>query len=250
MAILPVEEIEATIRPPVGAPPRFWAVLLRNRKFILGATVFLGLLVLAIVGNLVIGAGARRTGAYLPNLSPGDKTLLGTTSLGQSVAAQWTQALPNSMQVGLIAATIGTVVGGLLGLVSGFFGGKVDAVLRVLIDVFLSVPSLLFLILIASLLKQTSVLSMALIIGLFAWSWPARAVRSQALTLKERPFVNIARLSGMSDIEIVVREILPHMLTWLGANFLNAFISAILAEPGLAVLGLGSQRGVSLGVRR
>jgi peptide/nickel transport system permease protein len=248
MAILPVEEIEATIRPPVGAPPRFWAVLLRNRKFILGATVFLGLLVLAIVGNLVIGAGARRTGAYLPNLSPGDKTLLGTTSLGQSVAAQWTQALPNSMQVGLIAATIGTVVGGLLGLVSGFFGGKVDAVLRVLIDVFLSVPSLLFLILIASLLKQTSVLSMALIIGLFAWSWPARAVRSQALTLKERPFVNIARLSGMSDIEIVVREILPHMLTWLGANFLNAFISAILAESGLSVLGLGPQRDMTLGV--
>ncbi len=248
MAILPVEEIEATIRPPVGAPPRFWAVLLRNRKFILGATVFLGLLVLAIVGNLVIGSDARRTGAYLPNLSPGDKTLLGTTSLGQSVAAQWTQALPNSMQVGLIAATIGTVVGGLLGLVSGFFGGKVDAVLRVLIDVFLSVPSLLFLILIASLLKQTSVLSMALIIGLFAWSWPARAVRSQALTLKERPFVNIARLSGMSDIEIVVREILPHMLTWLGANFLNAFISAILAESGLSVLGLGPQRDMTLGV--
>lgn len=248
MAILPVEEIEATIRPPVGAPPRFWAVLLRNPKFVLGGTVFLGLLILAIIGNVVIGAGARRTGAYLPNLSPGDTSLLGTTSLGQSVVAQWTQALPNSMQVGLIAATIGTVVGGLLGLVSGFFGGKVDAVLRVLIDVFLSVPSLLFLILIASLLKQTSVLSMALIIGLFAWSWPARAVRSQALTLKERPFVNIARLSGMSDIEIVVREILPHMLTWLGANFLNAFIAAILAESGLSVLGLGPQRDMTLGV--
>jgi len=248
MAILPVEEIEATIRPPVGVPPRFWAVLLRNPKFVLGGTVFLGLLILAIIGNVVIGAGARRTGAYLPNLSPGDTSLLGTTSLGQSVVAQWTQALPNSMQVGLIAATIGTVVGGLLGLVSGFFGGKVDAVLRVLIDVFLSVPSLLFLILIASLLKQTSVLSMALIIGLFAWSWPARAVRSQALTLKERPFVNIARLSGMSDIEIVVREILPHMLTWLGANFLNAFIAAILAESGLSVLGLGPQRDMTLGV--
>src|SRR6476620_5876865 len=118
MAILPVEEIEATIRPPVGVPPRFWAVLLRNPKFVLGGPVFIGLLILAIIGNVVIGAGARRTGAYLPNLSPGDTSLLGTTSLGQSVVAQWTQALPNSMQVGLIAATIGTVVGGLLGLVS------------------------------------------------------------------------------------------------------------------------------------
>lgn len=248
MAILPVEEIEETIRPAGGAPPRFWTVLLANRKFVLGATIFLGLLALAVIGNLVIEPAARRTGAYLPNLHPGDKTLLGTTSLGQSVTAQWIQALPNSMQVGLIAATIGTVAGGLIGLISGFFGGKVDAVLRVFIDVFLSVPSLLFLILIAALLKNTSVLSMALIIGIFAWSWPARAVRSQALTLKERPFVNIARLSGMSDLEIVVREILPHMLTWLGANFLNAFIAAILAESGLSILGLGPQRDMTLGV--
>lgn len=248
MAILPVEEIEETIRPAGAAPPRFWTVLLANRKFVLGATIFLGLLALAVIGNLVIEPAARRTGAYLPNLHPGDKTLLGTTSLGQSVTAQWIQALPNSMQVGLIAATIGTVAGGLIGLISGFFGGKVDAVLRVFIDVFLSVPSLLFLILIAALLKNTSVLSMALIIGIFAWSWPARAVRSQALTLKERPFVNIARLSGMSDLEIVVREILPHMLTWLGANFLNAFIAAILAESGLSILGLGPQRDMTLGV--
>lgn len=248
MAIVPVVEVEETIRPEIGAPPRFWTLLLRNPKFVLGATLFLGLLVLAIIGNLVLGPAARRTGAYLPNLAPGQTSLLGTTSLGQSVLAQWTQALPNSMQVGLIAATIGTVAGGLIGLVSGFFGGKVDAVLRVLIDVFLSVPSLLFLILIASLLKTTSVLSMALIIGIFAWSWPARAVRSQALTLKERPFVNVARLSGMSDLEIVIREILPHMLTWLGANFLNAFIAAILAESGLSVLGLGPQRDMTLGV--
>ncbi|HEV2109549.1 MAG TPA: ABC transporter permease, partial [Thermomicrobiales bacterium] len=154
---------------------------------------------------------------------------------------------PNSMLVGLIAATLGTAIGAILGLVSGYFGGKVDAVLRVLIDVFLSVPSLLFLILIASLLRGVGVTSMALIIGMFAWAWPARAVRSQALSLKERPFVRVARLSGMSDLEIVVRELLPHMLTWLGANFLNAFIAAILAESGLSILGLGPQREMTLG---
>lgn len=245
MAILPMEEIAP---PVVRKQQRFWRVLLANRKFTIGATIFLALLVVALVGSLVLDPAERRTGAFLPNQPPGANAILGTTSLGQSVAAQWIQALPNSMQVGLIAATIGTLAGALIGLVSGFFGGKVDAALRVLIDVFLSVPSLLFLILIASLLRETSVLTMALIIGLFAWSWPARAVRAQALSLRERPFVNIARLSGMSDFEIVVREILPHMLTWLGANFLNAFIAAILAESGLSVLGLGPQRDMTLGV--
>jgi peptide/nickel transport system permease protein len=89
---------------------------------------------------------------------------------------------------------------------------------------------------------------MALIIGIFAWAWPARAVRSQALSLKERPFVQVANLSGMGDFEIIGRELLPHMMAWLGANFLNAFIAAILAESGLSILGLGPQQEMTLGM--
>ncbi len=236
------------VQPRHAAHRGFVTILLGNRKFVVGAAVFLTLLLAALVGSLTVEPNERRTGAFPARRAPGAAAILGTTSLGQSVAIQLTEAIPNSMQVGLIAATIGTVFGALIGLTSGFFGGRTDAALRVLIDVFLAIPSLLFLILIASLLKGVSVTTMALIIGLFAWSWPARAVRAQALSLKERPFVRIARLSGMSGIEIVVRELLPHMLTWLGANFLNAFIAAILAESGLSILGLGPQRDMTLGM--
>lgn len=245
MVAVPVEDL---IQPPIIAPRGFARILIGNRKFTLGMVVFLGLTALALVGGLTVDPAERRTGAVPARQAPSAEALLGTTTLGQSVAIQWTQAVPNSIQVGLIAATIGTVIGAIIGLISGYFGGKVDAALRVLIDVFLSVPSLLFLILIASLLRGVSVPTIALIIGLFAWAWPARAVRSQALSLKERPFVRVARLSGMSDIEIVVRELLPHMLTWLGANFLNAFIAAILAESGLSILGLGPQNEMTLGM--
>ncbi|HET6317131.1 MAG TPA: ABC transporter permease, partial [Chloroflexota bacterium] len=143
--------------------------------------------------------------------------------------------------------TIGTVIGATLGLLSGYFGGKTDAALRVLIDVFLAVPSLLFLILIASVLRGLGVASIAVIIGAFAWAWPARAVRSQVLSLKERPFVQVGLLSGLSGIEIVWSELMPHLLPWLGANFINAFIAAILTESGLSILGLGSQRDTTLG---
>jgi peptide/nickel transport system permease protein len=174
--------------------------------------------------------------------------LLGSTSLGQSIVAQLFQAIPNSMLVGLVAASIGTTLGALVGLTSGYFGGKIDAVLRVLIDVFLSVPSLLFLILIASLLRGVGVPVMAFIIGMFAWSWPARAVRAQVLSLKERPFVQVAKLSGLSGVEIVWGELMPHLLPWLGANFVNAFIAAILAESGLSILGLGPQQDMTLGM--
>lgn len=245
MAAVPVEEL---VEPPVAVRRRFAGTLLRNRKFVAGATVFLALTLTAVVGGLLVEPAERRTGAFPARQAPGVEAILGTTSLGQSVAIQWTQAVPNSIQVGLIAATLGTVIGALIGLVAGYLGGKVDAALRVLIDVFLSVPSLLFLILIASLLRGVSVPTMALIIGLFAWAWPARAVRSQALSLKERPFVQVARLSGMGSLEIVGRELLPHMLTWLGANFLNAFIAAILAESGLSILGLGPQGEMTLGM--
>jgi peptide/nickel transport system permease protein len=87
-----------------------------------------------------------------------------------------------------------------------------------------------------------------LIIGIFAWPSPARQVRAQVLSLKERGFVQVARLSGMGGMEIVVRELMPHMIQWLGANFVNAFIAAVLAESGLSILGLGPQREMTLGM--
>lgn len=244
MAVVPVAELVQT---PDIAGQGVLATLFSNRKFAVGTVIFIIMLATALIGGLFVDPAERRTGAVAARMAPSAEAILGTTSLGQSVAIQWTQAVPNSIQVGLIGATLGTLIGAIVGLLSGYFGGKLDAVLRVLIDVFLSVPSLLFLILIASLIRGVSVTTMAVIIGLFAWAWPARAVRSQALTLKERAFVNVARLNGESEIEIVGRELLPHMLTWLGANFLNAFIAAILAESGLSILGLGPQREMTLG---
>jgi peptide/nickel transport system permease protein len=102
--------------------------------------------------------------------------------------------------------------------------------------------------LIAALVRGLGVTAMALIIGIFAWPSPARQVRAQVLSLKERGFVQVARLSGMGGMEIVIRELMPHMIQWLGANFVNAFIAAVLAESGLSILGLGPQREMTLGM--
>ena len=227
------------------------SMLLGNRKFVWGAGVFLAIALAALIGAQFVDAAMRRTGAYPPKLAPSFESpalWMGTTTLGQSVAVQWTQAVPNSMLVGLIAASIGTAVGAVIGLIGGYFGGRIDSVLRIIIDIFLSIPSLLFLILIASLLKGVSVVEMAFIIGAFAWAWPARAVRSQTLSLRERPFVRVAKLNGEGDLEIVLRELLPQLLPWLGANFLNAFIAAILAESALSIIGLGPATETTLGI--
>jgi peptide/nickel transport system permease protein len=242
MAVAPVTEAVGESRKGV-----IWE-LLRNPKFAGGGAVFLAMVLTALIAGMLIDPSLKRAGSFPPRLPPGEGTLLGTTSLGQSVAIQLTEAIPNSVLIGIIAATVGTLLGALIGFVSGYFGGKVDAVLRVLIDVFLSVPSLLFLILIAALVRGVGVTTMALIIGAFAWPSPARQVRAQVLSLKERGFVQVARLSGENGMEIIILELMPHMFQWLGANFVNAFIAAVLAESGLSILGLGPAREMTLGM--
>ncbi|MCL4858321.1 MAG: ABC transporter permease [Caldilineaceae bacterium] len=245
MTVAPMQESVVEARP---TGEGFVARLFRNPKFSVGAIIFLFLALVAIIGGLAIDPSQRLTGAFMPRQPPSAGLWLGSDSLGRSIFIQLLEAIPKSMQVGLIAATLGTLLGALIGFVGGYFGGVVDAVLRVLIDVFLSVPSLLFLILIASLVRGVNVQTMALIIGVFAWAWPARQVRAQVLSLKERGFVEVARMSGMGGLEIIGRELMPHMFQWLGANFVNAFIAAILAESGLSILGLGPQREMTLGM--
>jgi len=223
-------------------------MLFFNRKFLVGSSIILLFIVVAIIGLTVTPQDLRRAGAMPPRLPPGVGGLLGTDSLGRSVTLQISEATLKSLQVGLIAATLGTVLGAVLGFTSGYFGSWVDALLRVLIDVFLSVPSLLFLILIAALVRGVDVPVMAIIIGAFAWASPARQSRAQVLSLKEREFVRLAHLSGLSNFQIIFGELIPNMLPWLGANFVNAFLSAVLAESGLSLLGLGPQREMTLGM--
>ena len=242
MAVVPLQEQITE-----GRRGLFWE-LLRNRSFTTGAIIFLTMLLGALIAGLFIPPELKMSGSFPPRQPPLQDTLLGTTALGQSVAIQLTEAIPNSILIGLIAATVGTILGALIGFTAGYFGGWIDAVLRMLIDVFLSVPSLLFLILISALVRSVNVVTLAIIIGAFAWPSPARQVRAQVLSLKERGFVQLAQISGMGGMEIVVRELIPHMAQWLGANFVNAFIAAVLAESGLSIIGLGPQRQMTLGM--
>ncbi len=185
---------------------------------------------------------------YPNNLGASGEHWLGTTSVGQDVFWLLIEAVHNSLLIGLIVATIGTVVGVLVGLLAGFAGGTLDRVLMIITDTFVVIPSLPILIMMTSLMKGSStILVMALVLGLFAWAWPSRQIRSMALTIKERDFIHTARFSGESTMQIVVTEILPFALSWSLSNFMNATLSAIGSESSLAVLGLSPGNLVSLG---
>ena len=176
--------------------------------------------------------------------------ILGTTALGQDIFWLFIEAVHNSLSIGLIVAALGTVVGVLVGLIAGFVGGTLDRVLMVITDTFVVIPSLPVLIMMTSLMKGSSgstVIMLAIVLALFAWAWPSRQIRSMALTMKERDFINTAKFSGEGTLQIVVTEILPFALTWSLSNFMNATLSAIGSESSLAVLGLSPANLVSLG---
>lgn len=186
--------------------------------------------------------------SYPKRLNPTWEHWLGTTSMGQDVFWLLIEAIHNSLTIGLIVACIGTVVGVFVGLLAGFSGGILDRVLMVVTDTFVVIPSLPILVLMTSLMKgSATVILMALVLGMFAWAWPSRQIRSLALTIKERDFIHTAWFSGEGTIQVVVTEILPYALTWSLSNFMNATLVAIASESSLAVLGLSPANLISLG---
>lgn len=190
----------------------------------------------------------RSWNAVPRNLQPSGQHLLGTNNLGQDTFWLLTAAIQNSLMVGLIVATLATAIGVLAGLLAGFVGGMLDRILTLLMDVFIVVPSLPILILMASLLQgRASLLLISIILVIFNWPWPARQVRSIALSMREREFINTARFSGSNTFTILTREILPYVFAWSLANFVNTVLVAIATESGLAVIGLSSLEQSTLG---
>ena len=225
---------------------KFWKNASLRLKLGLIITIFF--LILGFVVYFLPHTDPFPNNIRMKNLPPSAEHWLGTTSQGQDIFWLLIEAIHNSLTIGFIVAAIGTVVGVLVGLISGFVGGALDRILMVITDTFVVIPSLPVLIMMTSLMKGSStVIMLALVLAVFAWAWPSRQIRSMALTMKERDFIHTAWFSGEGTLQTVVTEILPFTLTWSLSNFMNATLSAIASESGLAVLGLSPGNLVSLG---
>ena len=137
----------------------------------------------------------------------------------------------------------------MLAFIAGYYRGMTDTLIRGVADIGLTVPGLLVLIIIAvSVSGGLTVNEMAIVVASLAWLNPTRTIRSQVLTLRERGYVEVARLNGMSGPEIILREMMPNLLPYLAATLVNAVSAAILASIGLEVLGLGPLESPTLGM--
>ncbi|RIK36394.1 MAG: maltose ABC transporter permease [Chloroflexi bacterium] len=211
--------------------------------------MFLALVLFWLLGPLAIDTAKANPLSAPPDMPPSREFPLGTDSTGRQLLPVLLQGTLYTLQIGLIAGSVGLLIGIILGFAAGYFGGPLDTVIRTSADVILTIPTLAVLVVIASLIKERlTPQSMAQVIALLAWMWPTRTIRAQVLTLRERPYVEIARLSGLGDSKIIIQELFPNLLPYLAASFVGAVSAAILAAVGLEALGLGPQHDPTLGM--
>jgi peptide/nickel transport system permease protein len=178
--------------------------------------------------------------------APSGDHLLGTTEQGSDVLSQLLAGARVSIVVGFAAAIISAVLGSVVGLASGYFGGWTDRILDALENWFLVIPTLPLMIVLARLLDP-SLGVLILVIGLTSWAGTGRIVRAQVLTLRERAFVERARALGAKDRYIIKTHILPNTLPLIFANTVLIVAVAILSEAALSFLGLGDPTQISWG---
>jgi peptide/nickel transport system permease protein len=235
--------------------------VLLNGKLIAGGAAIMVVVVLGLIGPYLWDVTQARIASCPLNLppfgfqppGPGFQPAqfnhpLGTESSGRDILALIITGTPNSLLVGVIAAAIGIAVGTLLGVTAGFVGGWLDAIIRIASDSIITIPSLAVLIVISSYVREIDLYSMGLLLALFAWPGPARVIRAQVLSLRERGYVQMARLSGVSTFKIMIFELLPNLMPYLAANFTGSVSANILAATGLEALGLGPSRVPTLGM--
>jgi len=221
--------------------------LFRSPSFVLGMSLFVLTLLLALIGPLLthVSANTRVGLAYMP---PSAAHWLGTDHMGVDMMSMLVQGLRSSLYVGFLAGSVATLVGTLIGLYGGYKGGLIDDLLTVGTNLFLVIPSLIVLILLsASIENGRSRTLIALIIGCTTWTWSARAVRAQASSLRNRDHVALARINGYGTFGIVFLHIMPYLLSYIFMVFILQMAAGILSEASLSMLGLGPYDSVSLG---
>jgi peptide/nickel transport system permease protein len=221
----------------------------RNPSLVIGLVLFSLLLLSSVIGRFFVNLEDARPISVAPLRPPSWELPFGSDKQGRNLFAVMVVGTPLTLRIGLIAGFIGVGFGSLLAFVSAFYGGWVDSILCGIIDVGLTVPGLMVLIVVAMMVPGgLSVEQMALVVASLAWLYPARTIRAQVLTLRERSYVQVARLSGMPGRAIIFKEILPNLLPYLAASLVGSVSAAVLASIGLEVLGLGPMDAPTIGM--
>jgi peptide/nickel transport system permease protein len=247
MSVQTEQRIVEAPAPSVPRKGRRLRTFLRNPSFIAGVSI-LGFFVLIALFADLLCPGDPQSMVASPLLWPGDDMQfpLGTDALGRDVLSQLVYGSRASLLVGVSAAAVGLAIGMLVGAPAGFFGGRTDALLMRLVELFQTMPTFLLVIVILAI-SEPSMTAIALAIGIASWPTVARLVRAQFRSLRESDFVMAARSLGYSRLRIIVQEILPNALPPVIVAASVMIANAILTEAGLSFLNMRDPNVVSWG---
>jgi peptide/nickel transport system permease protein len=209
-----------------------------------GVGIIIGFVLLAIFGPLLVGDPAAQVA--VPLQPPSWDHWLGTTGQGQDVLAQTVAGARTSLVIGVVVGLAVVAIGALIGTTAGYFGGWIDDALMLVVNVFLIMPGLPLMVIIAAYLP-TGPTTIALVLIVTGWAWSARVIRAQTLSLRDKDFVLAARVGGEPHARIIVFEILPNMTSLLASACIGATLYAIGAQVALEFLGLGDVTAVTWG---
>lgn len=212
-----------------------------NTRLAIGITI----LTIFILGSVFLPfftqVNPSAQGTYMKNMPMSWEHPLGTNTLGQDIMWFLVFSVRNSLLLGVVVSLGTNIIAVLMGLTAGYLGGWWERVMMLVTDSFITIPTLPILIILSSLIKgSASFVSIGVILVVFGWAWNARTVRSMALTLREREFINMANFSGMYRLEIILKEIFPYVYTFMIVGFINTILYVINTEAALAVIGLSN----------
>lgn len=226
----------------------FWIGFKKSKMGLAGLILFLIFLFTAIIGPSIVKYEPLNFGEVVDKLKPPNKEhILGTDDLGRDIFSALVAGSRISLSVGLLATVISMVLGTLVGLLSGYLGGRIDILLMRLTDVFLVLPWLPLMLILAALLGS-GLWNIILVIGLTGWAGTARLVRAQTLTVKERQYIERAKAIGSSNTHVIIKHILPNVFPIVFSNTILITAASILSETTLSFLGMGDSTKPSWGM--
>ena len=231
-----------------------WNLFTKSKLGLVGLCIIIFFVLMALLAPIL----PRVNSMYKPmtgfdsnvtgSVPPSRAHPLGTDYLGRDVLSQLMKGAQVALAVGLVAALVSVFIGTVIGLISGYFGKFVGNLLMRVTDIMLTLPMLAVIIVVAAAIGGYSIWNMVLIIGVLGWASTARVIRAQTLSLRERPFVEAARVSGAGPLRIVFHHIAPNILPLSFLYMTFGVSGAILTEAGLSFIGLGDPGVVSWGM--
>jgi len=223
-----------------------WRLATLNRKVSFGLAILAFFVLLGLIGPLFFPGDPNAFSADILQ-PPSTAHWLGTTQTGQDILTQLIFGTRYSLIMGFAIGIATMIISIIIGLASGYFGGLIDEALSLLTNIFLVLPTLPLAILLAAFAAYRGPLTIIIVLTVTGWSWGARVLRAQTLSMRSRDYVEAAKASGESTLRIIFYEILPNETSIVAAELLGTVIYAILAATGLEFLGLGDITGTSWG---